>query len=198
MKKQLNLITLLIILTSLASCVGIRSDKYSAIKTEELKVTSAKKSKIFISWSFHTTMIDNPQQNIIDKAKSDQKKIFTDVIKESGCCDIVNEKEEADIFVEGTFYNESSKLGIYACFISGLTFTAIPCWSNSKMRVTATVSKGRMTKNYDTKDSILGVIWAPLIVATPFANMTTAELEVNKNLYKTLVTQIKKDGFFSK
>ena len=198
MKKQLNLITLLIILTSLTSCVGIRSDKYSAIKPEELKVASVKKSKIFINWGFHTTLIDNPQQNVIDKAKSDQKKFFTDVIKESGCCDIVSEKEEADILIDGTFYNESSKLGIYAAFVSGLTFTAIPCWTNSKMRIAATANKGKITKDYEIKDSVFTAIWAPLIVATPFANAITAESEVNKNLYKTLVAQMKKDGFFNK
>jgi len=110
----------------------------------------------------------------------------------------VNEKDEADIIVQGKFHNESSQAGIYACFISGLTFTAIPCWANSKMRITAAVNKGKITKDYDVKDSMLGVIWAPLIVATPFANMIAVEAEVNKNLYKTLLTQMKKDEFFGK
>jgi hypothetical protein len=198
MKSLLKPLTLLIIATSLSSCVGIRSDKYSAIKSEELKVASVKKSKIFIDWGFHTTLIDNPQQNIIDKAKSDQKKIFAEVIKESDCCEMVNEKDEADIVIEGAFYNESSKAGIYAAFVSGLTFTAIPCWTNSKMRIVAKVNKSKMVKNYDIKDSVFTAIWAPLIVATPFANAITAEAEVNKNLYKNLVVQMKKDGFFVK
>jgi hypothetical protein len=66
------------------------------------------------------------------------------------------------------------------------------------MRIVAKVNKSKMVKNYDIKDSVFTAIWAPLIVATPFANAITAEAEVNKNLYKNLVVQMKKDGFFVK
>lgn len=198
MKKLLKPLTFLILIISLSSCVAVRSDKYSAIKPEELKVLSSKRSKIFIDWGFQSTLVDRSQQNIIDKFKSDQKKIFVDVIKESNCCELVSEKDEADILVEGAFHNESSKTGIYFAYLSGATFTAIPCWTNSKMRVTANINKGKMANNYDIKDSVFSVIWAPLIIATPFSNAITVEAEVNKNLYKTLLTQMKKDGFFGK
>jgi len=41
--------------------------------------------------------------------------------------------------------------------------------------------------------------WLPFIVVPIFAgNQATVEAEVNKNLYKTLVSQMKKDGFFGK
>ena len=198
MKKLLKPLTLIILATSLASCVAIRSENYSAIKSEELKVSSNKKSKIFIDWGFQSTLVDRSQQNIIDKFKSDQKKLFVEVIKESNCCELVSEKDEADILIKGAFHNESSKTGIYFAYLSGATFTVIPCWTNSKMRVTAEINKGKMTNNYDVKDSVFSVIWAPLIVATPFSNAITVEAEVNKNLYKTLLTQINKDGFFGK
>ena len=71
MKKLLKPLTLLILTTSLASCVGIRSDKYSAIKPEDLKVSAAKKSKIFIEWGFRSINSSNPSENLVDKVVSD-------------------------------------------------------------------------------------------------------------------------------
>lgn len=198
MKKPFKTLTIFLTIATLSNCVGIKSDKYTAIKSEELKITSVKKSKIFINWGFYTTMIDNPAHNVIDKAKSDQKKIFTEIIKESDCCELTYEIEEADIYIDGAFYNESSKAGIYASFLSGFTFAIIPCWTNSKMRIFTKAVTRKMVKDYDIKDSVFIAIWAPLIVATPFANAITAEDEVNKNLYRTLIAQMKKDGFFNK
>lgn len=198
MKKILKPLTLLILATSLASCVAVRSEKYAVVKPEDLKVSSTKKSKIFIDWGFRNINSNNLPQNVVDKIVSDQKKFFFEAIKESECCEIVSEKDEANIFIEGKFHNESSPVGIYACFVSGLTFTAIPCWANSKMRITAAANKGKIMKDYDIKDSLFIAFWAPLIVATPFSNPMTVEAEVNKNLYKTLLTQMKKDEFFGK
>jgi hypothetical protein len=189
---------LLILINCLSNCIAIRSSQYSEIKPEELKVASDIKSKIFIDWRFSSTLMNNAQQNVIDKAMSDQRKIFIEAIKESNCCEIVSEKEEADLFVKGSFYDESSKAGIYAAFVSGLTFTALPCWINSKIRISAHITKGKLVRDYDVKDSFFSAIWAPLIIATPFANSITVEAEVNKNLYKTLLTKMKKDGFFGK
>ena len=93
MKKLLKPLTLLILAASLASCVSIRSDKYSAIKPEELKISSSKKSKIFIDWGFSSSFIGQTGQGAINKLKYDQKRILTDIVKESDCCEIVNEKE---------------------------------------------------------------------------------------------------------
>lgn len=196
--KKLEYLACAILIVTTASCVGIKSEKYSAIKPEELKVLSTKKSKIFIDWGFHSTLIINNQQNVIDKGKSDQNKFFTEVIKDSNCCEIVNEKDEADIVVEGAFYNETSQVGSYFAFLSGFTFTAIPCWSNSKIRINVEAHKGKMINNYDIKDSVFIAIWGPLIIATPFSNAITVEEEVNKNLYKDLVFRMKNDGFFGK
>jgi hypothetical protein len=199
MKKLLKPLTLLILITSIASCVSVRSDKYVAIKPEDLKVSSAKKSKIFIDWGFRNINNSNPPQIVVDNAISTQKKLFSEAIKESECCEIVNEKDEADILVQGKFHNETSQAGIYAAMLTGLTLYTIPSWMNSKMRITATVNKGKLTKDYDLKDSLFFAQWLPLFVVPIFTgNQLAVEIEVNKNLYKTLLTQMKKDKFFGK
>ena len=199
MKKLLKPLTLLILLTSIASCISVRSNKYSAIKPEELKVSSTKKSKIFIDWGFHSSFFSQTKQNVIDKLKSDQKRILSDVIKDSDCCEIVNEKDEANIFINGAFHNETSDTGMVFAMITGFSLCTIPSWMNIKMRISAKVQNGKISKDYNLDDSILFAQWLPFIVVPIFAgNQTTVEAEVNKNLYKTLISQMKKDGFFGK
>ena len=199
MKKLLKPLTLLILLTSIASCISVRSNKYSAIKPEELKVSSTKKSKIFIDWGFHSSFFSQTKQNVIDKLKSDQKRILSDVIKDSDCCEIVDEKDEANIFINGAFHNETSNTGMVFAMITGFSLYTIPSWMNVKMRISAKVQNGKISKDYNLDDSILFAQWLPFIVVPIFAgNQTTVEAEVNKNLYKTLISQMKKDGFFGK
>jgi len=146
MKKLLKPITLFILLTSLASCVSVRSDKYSAIKPEELKVSSIKKAKIFIDWGFSSSFFGQTERGAIDKLKSDQKRILSDVIKESDCCEIVNEKEEASIFISGAFHNESSNTGMVFAMITGFSLYTIPSWINIKMRISAKAENGKISK----------------------------------------------------
>lgn len=199
MKKLLKTLTLLILLTSIASCISVRSNKYSAIKPEELKVSSTKKSKIFIDWGFHSSFFSQTKQNVIDKLKSDQKRILSDVIKDSDCCEIVNEKDEANIFINGAFHNETSDTGMVFAMITGFSLYTIPSWMNVKMRISAKAQNGKISKEYNLDDSMLFAQWLPFIVVPIFAgNQTTVEAEVNKNLYKTLISQMKKDGFFGK
>lgn len=195
MKILFKVVTFLLISILLSNCIGIRSKNYSTVTTEELKAVSAKKSKIYIDLDYRNLMQQLPR-NARDKDKSDQRQSLVTAINESNCCEVVKEKNEADIFIDGIYHNESSELGIYAAYISGMTFTIIPCWVNSKMRITAKVTKGKIVKDYDVKDSMFGMIWAPLIIVAPFLNMVKTENEVHENLYKNLVLQIKKDGFF--
>lgn len=199
MKKLLKPLTLLVLTTSLASCVSIRSDKYVAIKSEDLKVSSAKKSKIFIDWGFRSINNSNPPEIVVDSVVSAQKKLFSEGIKESECCEIVSDKDEAEIIVTGKFHNETSQAGLYASIVTGLTLYVVPSWMNSKMRITVTVNKRKLTKDYDLKDSLFFAQWLPLVVVPIFTgNQIAVETEVNKNLYKTLLTQMKKDEFFGK
>ena len=198
MKKSLNLFAAAILITSLPNCIAIKSDKYPRIKSEELKISSAKKIKVFADWSFHSSLHAHAKQNVADKAKSDQKKLFNEVIKESDCCDLVHEREGADVVVDGDFYNESSNAGIYFASLSGASFTIIPCWMNSKMSITAKVSRGKMVNDYDIDDSVFFAIWLPFILALPFNDGSKAEENMNKDLYKNLILEIKKYGFFNK
>ena len=76
MKKLLKPLTLLILAISLASCVSVRSDNYVAIKPEDLKVLSAKKSKIFIDWGFRSINNSNPPQIVVDKCRIFSEEAF--------------------------------------------------------------------------------------------------------------------------
>lgn len=198
MKDLIKTTSILLVLCLTFSCVGIRSSNYSAVTIEDMKVTPLEEAKVYIDWGFHTTLASNPKQSIIDSAKSAHRKIFMEAIKESNCCEVVYARNEADIIIEGSFHNESSILGMYAATVSGFTFTAIPCWTNSKMRITAEISKGKITNTYEIKDSVFIAFWAPLVVVTPFYNAISIEKEVTKNLYKNLVLKMKKDGLFDK
>ena len=199
MKRLIKLLTLLMLAASLPSCISVRSDKYSEIKLEELKVSSSKKSKIFIDWGFRSINSSSPPQIVVDKVVSDQKKFFSEAIKESECCEIVNEKEEANIFIRGAFHNDTSSVGLVFAAITGFSIGTIPSWINIKMRISAKVENDKTSKEYSLDDSMLFAQWLPFIVVPIFSgNQMKVETEVNKNLYKTLITQMKKDGFFGK
>jgi hypothetical protein len=139
MKKLPKYLTPLILITSLSGCISVRSSKYSAIKNEELKVSSVKKSKVFIDWGFQSSLFGQTQQSAIDKIKMDQKNLLSSIIKETECCEIVNEKEEADILIKGAFHNETSNVGLAFSMVTGFSLYIVPSWMNIKMKVSANV-----------------------------------------------------------
>ena len=197
MKNIFKFLTSLILITSLSNCIGVRAYKNPEIKPEELKISSIQKPKIFVNMQFKAPFAinKNPPKNFIDQAQSDQKRRFDEVIKESDCCELVSKEGEANILINGVFYNESSSVGLYAAFISGLTFTAVPYWINSKMRVSVKASKGKIVNDYDFADSFFMLTWLPLIVAMPFTESPIKqESAMNKNLYKNIIIKMKNDG----
>ena len=199
MKNQLKPFVALILAITLSGCISVKGNKYQEIKSEDLKISTAKKSKVFIDWDFHSLMQVHSKQNLMDKAKSDHKKIFSKVIADSGCCELVDEKGEADITISGGFYNETSDTGVYFAYLTGFSLFTIPSWVNAKLRVSAEVNKGKITNNYEIKDSVLIAHWLPFILAMPFReNPIKAENNVTQNLYKNLLLKMEKDQLFNK
>ena len=101
--------------------------------------------------------------------------------------------------IKGAFHGETSNVGLAFSMVTGFSFYIIPSWMNIKMKVSANVSKGKLVKDYESQDSLLFAQWLPFIVVPIFSgNQVKVEGEVNSNIYKNLVAQIKKDGFFGK
>jgi hypothetical protein len=195
MKKLLKIYASLALIILLSGCISFKSNKYPEIKSEDLKVSSAKKSKIFINSGFVSNMYGQDARNVVDKAKSDNKEMFGEMIIGSGCCDLVKDKDDASIVIDTTFYNDSSSLGLVGALLTGFSMYTIPSWMNSKMRISAKVSTGKVVNSYDVEDSALMIQWLPLILAMPFkTNPVKMEAEMNRNLYRHLLLKMQKDG----
>lgn len=192
MKKIICSILLLVLLTN---CIFIKKNNIPTIQDNQLKTSSTKKSKIFLDWNCSTNIILNQERNAIDKLKFAHKKLFLEVINESGCCEVVYEKDKADIIVNGAFYDESSNAGIYFAYLTGLSLYVIPSWININMKIEANVENGNITKNYVLRDSMFMAQWLPFILATPFnGNPIQKEASLHKNLYKNLLLEMKNDN----
>jgi len=183
-----------VLLVFLSNCIFVKKNNVPAIHDDRLKTSSTKKSKIFLDWNYSTNISLNQNQDAIEKTKYIHNKLFSDVINESGCCDIVYKRDEADIIVNGGFYDESSNAGIYFAYLTGFSLYTIPSWININMKVKANVKKGNVTKEYVLKDSMFMAQWLPFILAMPFnGNPIKKETEVNKNLYKNLLIGMEND-----
>ncbi|MDD2840354.1 MAG: hypothetical protein PHY80_04500 [Rickettsiales bacterium] len=191
MKK---IICSLLLLVFLSNCISVKKNNVPTIQDDQLKTSSTKKSKIFLDWNYSTNISLNQKQSIIDKMKSAHSKLFLDIIKESGCCDIVYEKDEADVIVNGGFYDESSNAGIYFAYLTGLSFGIIPSWINANMKIEANVQNRKITKDYVLKDSMFVATWLPFVLAMPFnGNSIEKEGAIQKNLYRNLLVEMKND-----
>lgn len=124
------------------------------------------------------------------------KKFFGDAITNSNCCTFTEDSDAAAIMVEGKIYDDtiSQTSAALVGFISGVTFTVIPGWVTEKTHISANVKFNQKTYKYELSDSATLIIWFPLVLATPFQRPYTIMGDVNKNVYKNLVLEMKKDG----
>lgn len=193
MKKLINLI---IISSLLTGCIAVKKNNIPVISDNDLQFSSKKKPNVFIKINFQSSFYGQDKQNVVDNIKSAQKRLFKEVIKNSQCCNLVVDKEEADIVIDAVFVNESDSVGLVFAFITGFSFYTIPSWLDSKMKVSAKVKNKKMSKSYSFSDSVLVAQWLPFIFATPFYdNPFKSENNINRNLYKNLLSNMKKDGF---
>ena len=191
MQKIIYPILILILLTS---CISVKKNNVPYINDDQLKISSVKKTKIFLDWKFSNSSFMMQKQSIIDNISSTHEKIFSEVINKANCCEIVYGKDEADVVIKGSFNNKTSDAAIVSAFIGGYTFLTIPTWGNYKAEISAEVTKGNLNQSYHIKDSLLGVYWLPLILAMPFnESIFKVEEQMNQNLYKNLLVEMKND-----
>ena len=195
MKNLLKFYIATTLLITTSGCISVRENKNPKIQAENFKISTTKKPNVFIDLNFHSSMFSQNKQSIIDKAKSDQKKMFSKIIEESDCCNVVDDQEKSNLVINGTFYNESSDTGIYFAYLTGFSFFVIPSWINSKMKISVQASNGKITKDYVFEDSVFIAQWLPLVLAMPFRTSPIKdESGANKDLYKSLLLKMKEDG----
>jgi len=179
-----------ILIISLTNCIGIRHHKVPETSSQDTKTLPSAKLKIFTNWKFGSLRSNAPVSKI-------HAKNLVQTIKEADCCVITNDESEADIVLNGTFYNETSATALVFAAISGFTLTTIPSWANAKMHIVANVKKGKKTYDYDLQDSAFLAFWLPLIVTIPFhTDSINTEGRMQNNLYRNLILEMKKDGLF--
>jgi len=123
-------------------------------------------------------------------------KEFVDTLKESGSFATLREGKDKGLHIDADILNHGSGAAAAgAGFLGGLTLCTIPCWATDwyKMKADVTTAQG-LTKTYVLDDGLTTVFWLPLAVIAPFHTPEKVSEDVRKNLYKTLVQQMRKDG----
>jgi hypothetical protein len=124
----------------------------------------------------------------------EQKERFDRALLATGCCTIVDSTGEADVVLEGTYYGQDSPLSGVLAAVSLASLSVIPAVLPESTRISALARAGPRRHSYDVEDSMLGVIWLPLIVMTPFANAVQMAKDIDQNVRLTLIERMKRDG----
>lgn len=182
-RHTLLISSLLAASTLLSGCAGFKANKLPAVTDATLQTGNTAKTKVFSSWRVE------PAQS-----PSQYKKRFDDTLLSSNCCVLVDKAEDAELLIDGVFYEDNNPLMLLSGFITGATFFVVPSWHTINVHLSAEAKRGEQRFNYDMADSITMVMWLPMFLAQPFANPIDGEREVTDNTYKALVLKMKQDG----
>ncbi|HDY97431.1 MAG TPA: hypothetical protein ENH72_02970 [Pseudomonas sabulinigri] len=172
-----------ILMTS--GCAAFKANNLPTVDKASYTVQNQERVKVFSTWKAR-------------EGEAMHKNYFDAAIRTSGCCDIVGDREQADLVVDGTSVDEFNKAALIPAMISGFSFGVIPSWANIPihLRVTATSSGEQHT--YDLADSATMVTWLPMLLAMPFTgHPVTTEKDMTQNAYNTLVSRMKTDGLLT-
>lgn len=110
---------------------------------------------------------------------------------------ISQDDPSADISMDVTLTNTANPLAMIPAVITGLSLYLIPSWATDNFEVVAKVKRqDGFTKEYTLIDSTTLVQWLPMVFAFPANNFSQIP-EVRKNMYRKLLSDMQKDGFFS-
>lgn len=187
-----KLIITVLIGSMMSGCAGFRENNLAQVKPEDMQMKTATKTKVFTQWSIHTA-----QKAAYAGPAAVNKEIFEKILIGCGCCDVVQNANEAEVIVTGETYPEAAGgTGKLGAVITGATLYVIPSWITTGRHISAVVKKGEVTRSYDLHDSMTMVQWFPMALLFPFANPMSMENEVVKNVYDTLLVNLKQDKFF--
>lgn len=193
MKLFLKQVLVFILIISLSGCVGYREYKVKDVAINDLQISSAKKVKVFVKWKVSSPIEHN--RIIVSKAHEQTLKNYIIAMK---CCSIVQEKDEADIVIDGGWYNDSGNICEFCAALTGATLFIIPSWGTSDLRISATVTTNKKSYNYDVDDSMFFAQWLPFIFVMPFkGNPIKIENQMSEDLYKNFLLKMKNDKIFA-
>lgn len=193
-----SLTTILLATMAITSgCAGFKANNLPVVSATDLQSNVAVKTKIYSRWTLQSdSALMN--DNVKVAAAAINKKMFDQVINQSGCCEIVESAKDADVVVDGVNINENNATALLPAFITGFSLYTIPSWVTSKVHITAQAKRGEISKSYDLQDSMKMVQWLPMIFVLPVkGNPIKMEQEVSENTYKTLVVKLKADGLIN-
>lgn len=122
---------------------------------------------------------------------------FLSVLEESNYFGRISKQDgSADITIEITLTNSGNPAAMVPAFITGLSLYIIPSWATEKFDLVAKAeSQSGLSKEYVLADSATLVQWLPMIFAFPANNFSVVP-EIRKNMYRKVLSDMKKDGFF--
>ncbi len=188
-KVFLNVIMVL----SIAGCAGFRAGNLSEIANENLIVNSDDKTKIFYENRFDTSV--NVSDEALREAETLQRQNFFSQLSMSGCCELTDKREEADLYVTAIFGNHANPAAMVGAVLTGYSLYTIPSWITPKLSYKVDVATpSNATFHYEYADSYTMVQWLPMLFAFPFANPFPMEEAMQLNMYKHLIADMGKDG----
>lgn len=109
-------------------------------------------------------------------------------------------EDDCDVKMKIHLQNGWNAWGLVGAFVSGFTWTIIPCWGddNYTLAVEASDKAGRR-KCYQLTGSVTTITWLPCILGMPFTGLPGTRVnEITKENWTELRRRMVADGFFSK
>ncbi len=195
MKILGTLVVASLVMTS--GCAAFKANNLPPVDKASYQVANQEKVKVFSRWSFST---QNSMANAQSRAAASavHKTHFEQALRASGCCDVVEGPEQADVVVDGVAIDEFNSAATVPAMITGFTFGVIPSWAKATVHIKATATMDGDQHKYDLSDSATMVMWLPMVLAMPFTdNVMTVEKNMADNAYKTLIARMKNDGLLT-
>ncbi|HCS26200.1 MAG TPA: hypothetical protein DIW43_02030 [Spongiibacteraceae bacterium] len=193
MRTKSKTITLTLAAIFLAGCAGFRGGNLPNLMDADLALTEKTKTRIFYENQFDTSM--NISDKSHKKALEKQKQQFFEQLSRSGCCELVETRDEADLIVNAKLALHSSNAAMIGAFITGYSLYTIPSWVTPKMTYEVdVVSSAGVAHSYRYQDQYTLVQWLPMLFVFPFANPLPMEKELQFNAYRNLLVDLKKSG----
>jgi len=179
----------------ISGCAGFQAKKLPLVNAKEISLTKSPKTKVFSRWTFVSDG-SSISENVKVATAAIQKTEFEKAIKDTGCCEIVDNTSDAALIVEGTSYDESNPAAMIPAIITGLSLYTIPSWVTQEFHIKVTSTAGSKTNQYELRDSFTLVQWLPMAFAFPFQGgpIKNGE-ELQSNTFRNLVVNMKNDGY---
>lgn len=153
--------------------------------------------KVSVRYSFASSMDLFGKRPHAENLRIQLEREFKDVLLESGYFGVVS-ADKGDLNVAVTMNDVGSPAALVPAVITGLSLYTIPSWATDRFEITAkvTLNNGKVFK-YELADSATLVQWLPMIFAAPFYRIDTIPRDVRKNLWRSLLLQMRNDGILN-